>query len=62
MAKGKSPTSRQWVTLSDKTLSYLESLAAKGTHGNSVSDVAKTLIEQGIRDAIERGFLRIDDN
>ncbi len=59
MARGKSPTSRQWVTLTDQTLEYLEKLAKLGTHGASVPDVAKTLIEAGLRDAIEKKFLKI---
>ena len=61
MAKGQSKTERQWVTLSVKTLEYLEILAAKGTHGDSVPDVAKSLIEQGIRVAIEAGYLKLPE-
>ncbi len=59
MAKGQTSTTRQNVTLSHKTKAYLAALAGMGTHGDSVSDVAKTLIEQGIREAIQNGFLKL---
>jgi hypothetical protein len=36
---------------------YLDQLSKHGTHGTSVPDVAKTLIEEGIRQAIKEGFL-----
>ena len=62
MAKGQNKTKRQWVTLSFKTLEYLEILATKGTHGDSVPDVAKSLIELGIRTAIETGYLKVPDD
>jgi hypothetical protein len=50
-------TKRLPVTLSLATHDYLANLALKGTHGTSVTDVAKTLIEEGIRQAIQNGFL-----
>ena len=39
-------------------LVYLEQLSKLGTHGTCVPDVAKTLIEDGIRQAIKEGFLK----
>jgi hypothetical protein len=44
-----------------KTHAFLEVLARKGTHGTNANDVAKSLIEQGIRDAIKEGFLTAED-
>ena len=35
----------------------MDQLSKLGTHGTSVPDVAKTLIEDGIRQAIKEGFL-----
>jgi hypothetical protein len=61
----KIDTERLPVTLSRATRAYLEELARNGTHGNRATEVAKSLIEQGIRDAIEKGFVKIrtaDDN
>jgi len=50
-------TERRYVTLSSRSIEYLERLAESGTHGTSVPDVMKTLIEEGIRLAIREGFL-----
>jgi hypothetical protein len=47
------------LTLARATRLYLEDLAKSGTHGNRATEVAKTFIEQGIRDAIQQGFLKI---
>ncbi len=51
-------TDRRPVTLAVATWSYLDQLSKLGTHGTSVPDVAKTLIEEGIRRAIKDGFLK----
>jgi hypothetical protein len=51
-------TERRPVTLAVATWEYLEQLSKLGTHGTSVPDVAKTLIEEGIRQAIKDGFLK----
>ena len=40
------------------TWGFLDQLSKLGTHGTSVPDVAKTLIEEGIRQAIKDGFLK----
>jgi hypothetical protein len=51
-------TDRRPITLGNMTWEYLEELARQGTHGTSVTDVAKSLIEEGIRQAIKDGFLK----
>jgi hypothetical protein len=61
MAQGKAPTTRKNITFNVATLKYLEALAAKGTHGSDVADVARTLVENGIREAIKEGFLKLQD-
>ena len=50
-------TDRRPITLAVATWDYLDQLSKLGTHGTSVPDVAKTLIEDGIRQAIKDGFL-----
>jgi hypothetical protein len=61
MAKRTTKTDRLQVMLSLKTHAYLAVLADKGTHGTHATDVAKTLIEEGIRLAIKDGLLDKDD-
>jgi hypothetical protein len=61
MAKAQSETYRLQIMLALKTHAFLELLAQKGTHGTSATDVAKSLIEQGIRDSIKDGFLTAED-
>lgn len=51
-------TERRPITLAVATWEYLDQLSKLGTHGTSVPDVAKTLIEDGIRQAIKDGFLK----
>jgi hypothetical protein len=51
-------TDRRPVTLAVATWEFLDQLSKLGTHGTSVPDVAKTLIEEGIRQAIKDGFLK----
>jgi hypothetical protein len=51
-------TDRRPLTLAVATWAYLDQLSKLGTHGTSVPDVAKTLIEEGIRQAIKDGFLK----
>jgi hypothetical protein len=54
----KIDTQRVPVTLALPTLDYLHQLVELGTHGTRVTDVAKALIEQGIREAIKDGLLK----
>jgi hypothetical protein len=51
-------TDRRPITLATTSWGYLEQLSKLGTHGTSIPDVAKTLIEEGIRQAIKEGFLK----
>ena len=55
---GMADTDRRPITLALATWEYLDQLSKLGTHGTSVPDSAKTLIEEGIRQAIKDGFLR----
>jgi hypothetical protein len=59
MAEGKAPTRRKTITLAVETIRYLEELATKGTHGSDIAGVARTLIEQGVRDAIRDHFIKL---
>ena len=61
MVRKKAETGRLQVVISLQSHAFLEVLARKGTHGSSVTDVARTLIEQGIRTALERGHLTNED-
>jgi hypothetical protein len=54
-------TKRLYVTLALATIEHLETLARRGTHGTGVADVAKGLIEDGIRRALLDGFLKLPD-
>ena len=57
MAYDKLPTKQIKVTLAVVTIDHLLELMKKGRHGTSVTDVAKTLIEEGLRLAREKGHL-----
>lgn len=52
MARAQQETDRLQVTLTLKTLAFLDLLAAKGRHGTSTPDVAKVFIEKGVQQAI----------
>jgi hypothetical protein len=52
-------TDRRKCTLSLVTIRYLEALSKKGTHGRGISGVMTTLIEQGVRQAIEKGYIKL---
>jgi hypothetical protein len=54
-------TKRLYVTLAIATIERLDTLARRGTHGTGAPDVAKGLIEEGIRRAVRRGFLILRD-
>ena len=54
-------TKRLYLTLAIATIEHLETLARRGTHGTGPSDVAKGMVEEGIRRAVRDGFLRITD-
>jgi hypothetical protein len=61
MAKSKIHTERLQVMLALKTHALLAILANKGMLGTSPTDVAKSLIELGIREAKKEGFLTEED-
>jgi hypothetical protein len=56
---GPPGTKRIPCTLSLATVRYLEALSKKGTHGKGVSKVLTALIEQGVRDAIDRHYIQL---
>nr|NUR37550.1 hypothetical protein [Sphingomonas sp.] len=62
MSQGKTKTVRKNVTLSAATVQYLEELARAGTHGSDVVAVIRTLVEQGVRQAIRDGDLQRHGN
>lgn len=47
------------VRLTPTTHEYLADLVAAGTHGSNATDVARTLIEEGIRKAISDGIITV---
>jgi hypothetical protein len=49
MAYAKLETKQLKVTLSTVTIQLLERLMRRGNYGTSVPDVAKSLIEEGLR-------------
>jgi hypothetical protein len=60
---GKAPeTTKKSCTLSVLTLRRLERLARRATHGPTASAVMTYFIEAGVRDAIERGYIRLEDD
>lgn len=61
MASRTEKTERLQVMLGLKTHAFLALLAEKGTHGTSPTDVAKGLIEEGIRQAIEGEWLTAEE-
>ncbi len=52
---------RKYVTLDELTLTRLEKLAEGKWFGKTVPRVIKTLIDNGLRDARDRGYLKPDD-
>lgn len=59
MAQGKAQTVRKNVTLSAVTVDYLEDLASKGTHGSDVPGVLRAMVEEGVRNALRDGFIKL---
>ena len=56
------PSRRRYCTLADITIARLNRLKAKGTHGRSVPTIMTNMIEKGIREAIDDGYLGLDDD
>ena len=59
MSEGKTGTERKNVTLASATIAYLKDLAKTGTHGSDVPAVIRSLVEQGVRDAIDKKLIRV---
>lgn len=57
MAQKKAETIRWNITLSAGTVDYLKELATEGTHGSDVVGVIRTMVEEGVRNAIREGFI-----
>ena len=55
MAENKSVQPR----LPPATHAYLRDLAGTGAYGSSPTDVARTLIEDGIRNALAQGIVKV---
>ena len=55
------PTERRYCTLGTVTIRRLKALAKRGTHGPSVPKIMTAFIEQGVREAIEKNYLKIED-
>ena len=47
-------------TVSAQTHRFLSALKKRGTHGGSVAKVARSLIEQGIREAIDKRYISFE--
>ena len=56
MPEGSSPSRRIQVSLSHETCNHLAALVKTGMFGKQETDVAKSLIESGIRQAFRDGF------
>lgn len=52
-------TKREAITLANETWAYLEELSKLGTHGTTARGVASTLVEMGVREAIEKGYIKL---
>ncbi|MGH7048468.1 MAG: hypothetical protein ACREE2_18990 [Stellaceae bacterium] len=58
----KAETVKKSCTLAVLTLRRLERLARRATHGPTAAAVMTNFIEAGIRDAIEKGYIRLEDD
>jgi hypothetical protein len=56
----KEQTKRLDLTLSLQTHRYLAAIKKRGTHGGTAAKVARSLIEAGIREAIDKGYIPLD--
>jgi len=57
MRQGKAPIVRKNVSFNEATIAYVEALARTGTHASDVSGVIRSLVEEGVRNAIRDGLL-----
>jgi hypothetical protein len=56
------PTKRRACTLAVLTIGRLERLKRKGTHGTTIAGVMTTFIEAGVREALDKGYIRFEDD
>jgi hypothetical protein len=56
------PTKRRTCTLTLRTIRRLDRLKRHGTHGPTIAAVMTAFIEAGVREAIDRGYIRIEDD
>ncbi len=54
-------SSRRSCTLSAPAIKRLEKLAKNGAYGTTLPRVMTSLIEQGLRQAMQEGFIKKDD-
>jgi hypothetical protein len=58
----KAETTKRSCTLAVATIRRLERLARRATHGSTASAIMTNFIEAGVREAIEKGYIRIEDD
>jgi hypothetical protein len=58
----KPDTIKKSCTIARLTLKRLQRLAKRHTHGTTPSAVMVTFIEAGMREAIEKGYIRTEDD
>ena len=58
----KAETLKKSCTLAALTLRRLERLARRATHGATASAIMANFIEAGIRESIEKGYIRMEDD
>jgi hypothetical protein len=58
----KPDTVKKSCTIARLTLRRLQRLAKRHTHGTTPSAVMVTFIEAGMREAIEKGYIRAEDD
>lgn len=57
--ESSSNSSRIHLRVTQETMSYLAELAKIGIHGKNRTEVAKTLVSNGIERLIREGFLKL---
>jgi hypothetical protein len=59
MAEAKADITRKHVTFATATIDYVKDIVKTGTHGSDVTAVIRSLVEQGVRDAIDKKLIRV---
>jgi hypothetical protein len=60
MAEEVEESKRIDLTVSVQTYRYLTALKKRGTHGGTVAKVARSQIEGGIREAIDKRYIQLN--